>query len=142
MIDLSKHKWVTKITPESSEYSHQCRFFEAVAILSHDHPGLKRLVFAVNNEERSGSAVVGARRKAMGVKAGVSDVVCLLSATTRDGWSYFLAIEFKKPGGRQTTPQKEFAYDVREHGGTYAVVFSWQEGLEVLCDYLSIELTL
>jgi hypothetical protein len=38
-----------------------------------------------------------------------------------------LFIEIKKPGGKWSAKQQEFAESVRQHGGHYIVVESWLE---------------
>lgn len=74
----------------------------------------------------------GAKRKAMGVRAGFPDFVLLRS----NRFYGYLAIELKTAKGRQTANQKEYERAVERSGGRYVVVRSIEGFMEVVNDYL------
>lgn len=86
----------------------------------------KRLMFAVPNEEASGSAVKGALNKAMGVLEGVSDTVIV-----SEGESIYC--EFKTLKGKQRASQEAFQQDVENLGHEYWLVRSLEQ-FKQLCD--------
>ncbi len=63
--------------------------------------------------------------KAMGVRAGVSDICALHGGK-------FFALELKAPGGRPTEEQLEFIDGVREQGGFTCVAEGIDEALRAL----------
>jgi hypothetical protein len=71
----------------------------------------------------SSSARTGARMKAMGIVAGVSDMVFLLPS----GLSCFM--EVKAPKGRLTPEQKVFRDRVEANGAQWAMVRTIDEAL-------------
>lgn len=75
------------------------------------HPNLRGRLFAVPNGSRR-DGVTGARLKAEGVVAGVSDFI-LLKSTSRYG---ALLIEMKTRTGRQSATQKWWQQVVTENG--------------------------
>lgn len=105
-----------------------------------------RWMFAVpNGGSRGGTKdtamALGARLKATGVRAGVSDTFL---AEPRHGMAG-LFIEMKKApefGGKPsdaTDFQLEFGSWVQERGFGFAVCCGWLEARAVLCEYLQIE---
>lgn len=116
------------------EHIEQAKFF---ALLSQiNHPASK-LTFAIPNQ-----AVAKMRSKAMrlrfwreGVRAGVSDVLCLARGDTHA----FLAMEFKAPSGRVSPEQTAFLEACRAAGGVAVVVFSAQEAFAAWLDYLGMD---
>ena len=63
------------MTPEQyiktgSEHEHQTALFMWIALNKQSYPKAMK-AFAIKNEEKSGSAVVGGRFKASGVRSGV-----------------------------------------------------------------------
>lgn len=62
----------------------------------------------------------GAKRKAMGVRAGFPDFI-LLAPTSMYA---YLAIELKSPKGRQTANQKAYEEAVKQSGGRYIIIRS------------------
>jgi len=62
----------------------------------------------------------GAKRKAMGMRAGFPDFIFLKP----NKFYPFLAIELKSAEGRQTQHQKEYQRKVEEAGGKYVIVRS------------------
>lgn len=81
--------------------------------------------FAVPNGIPS-SKRTGARFKAQGLTAGVSDLCFVLS----DG--SFAAMELKAKGGRMSTEQKAFAAKCEMVGAPYAVCYDLDSALSVL----------
>lgn len=75
----------------------------------------------------------GAKRKAMGVRAGFPDFILLMPG---QGYSY-LAIELKTPKGRQSESQKAFQKAVEWSGGRYIIVRSLEEFKEIIMHYLA-----
>lgn len=74
----------------------------------------------------------GAKRKAMGVRAGFPDFVLLLP---RGGYPY-LCVELKSAKGRQSPSQKAYEAAVVAAGGCYRVVRSLDEFIAVVGGYL------
>lgn len=74
----------------------------------------------------------GAKRKAMGVRAGFPDFIFL---HPNKFYSY-LAIELKSAKGRQTEHQKEYQQAVEESGGKYVVVRSIEEFAATINEYV------
>lgn len=75
----------------------------------------------------------GAKRKAMGMRAGFPDFIFL-----RPNKFYpYLAIELKSAKGRQTEHQKEYQEAVERQGGKYVVVRSLEEFMAVVNEYLA-----
>lgn len=74
----------------------------------------------------------GAKRKAMGMRAGFPDFIFL---HPNKEYSY-LAIELKSPTGRQSDHQKEYQQAVELSGGKYVVVRSIDEFQRVMNDYI------
>lgn len=102
-------------------------------------PAYRGLLFAVTNQnERSGElsqkaqSISGAMRRAMGVYAGVSDMVCLIP---RGGW-HGLMLECKTPVGRQSDVQKYWQNKVTAMGYRYEVFRSLEQFQNVVYNYL------
>lgn len=74
----------------------------------------------------------GAKRKAMGVRAGFPDFI-LLAPTREYG---YLAIELKSPKGRQTEHQKEYQRAVEMSGGRYVIVRSLDDFRDLVLDWM------
>lgn len=66
------------------------------------------------------SAAEGAKFKAMGVLAGVADILIFKD-------SKFYAIELKVGKGSQTIPQNDFQNKWQDEGGKYAIIKSIDE---------------
>lgn len=75
----------------------------------------------------------GAKRKAMGMRAGFPDFIFL---HPNKFYSY-LAIELKSAKGRQTDHQKEYQQAVEQSGGKYVIVRSLEEFMRVVKDYIN-----
>lgn len=87
-------------------------------------------IYAIENE-RSCTPQQAARRKAMGIKSGVSD---LFLPIARNGF-YSLYIELKSPKGKLSQPQKDFIQESLQEGYFATVCFSVDEAIKVLTDY-------
>lgn len=74
----------------------------------------------------------GAKRKAMGVRAGFPDLIFLLP---RKGYAFF-AIELKTKDGRQSERQKAYEEAVCAAGGKYEIVRSLDDFMQAITDYL------
>lgn len=74
----------------------------------------------------------GAKRKAMGVRAGFPDFIFLLP---RKGYAFF-AIELKTKDGRQSERQKAYEEAVSAAGGKYEIVRSLDDFMQAITDYL------
>jgi hypothetical protein len=82
-------------------------------------PNERGLLFMVHNSPKN--AIDGARLKAMGMVAGVSDMIYL-----RDGLPP-LCIELKLPDGIQSKAQKEWQKVVESVGCEYVIIRSLSE---------------
>lgn len=106
-----------------------CRYwfdmqYPRLALLLHHSPNEGRLMHTARD---------GAKRKAMGVRAGFPDFV-LLVATER---SPYLCIELKAEKGRQSEAQKNYQKAVEENGGgEYIICRTLDEFKAAIEDYL------
>ncbi len=75
----------------------------------------------------------GAKRKAMGMRAGFPDFIFLMPNNSYP----FLAVELKSAKGRQSDHQKEYQQAVERAGGKYVIIRSLDEFMESMKDYLS-----
>lgn len=81
-------------------------------------PEHRRMLFHVDNN--SYNAVIGARKKALGVVAGVSDLVLIL-------FGEIIFIEAKDEDGTQSNEQKDFEAKVTERGHQYVIIREVEE---------------
>lgn len=88
-------------------------WFQNTYGLNHHNP--KMLMFSVPNEGKS--AIEQMRKKAMGMKAGVSDTIIILP-------NKVIFCEFKDDKGVQSPFQKQFELDVTALGHEYWVIRS------------------
>lgn len=93
------------------------------------YPEYRGLMFHVPSEGNRSSRIDGGRRKAMGIVAGVADLIFLLP---RHGY-HGLCIEMKTDIGKQSDKQKEWQKKVTDQGYDYIVIRS----LEVFKIYLT-----
>jgi len=77
-------------------------------------------------------AAAGAKRKAMGVRAGFPDLVLMLPG----GGHPYLAVELKTDKGRQSFAQKSMQADMEAVGALYVVVRSVDEFMRVVGLYM------
>lgn len=98
------------------------------------YPNLRRLLHHSPNEGLLvHKSADGAKRKAMGVRAGFPDLILLVPS---GGYPY-LAIELKTGSGRQSDTQKEYQKAVEDAGGRYELVRSLDGFMSVVDGYLS-----
>lgn len=114
---------------EEDDLQMNCiRWFDAqfpqLALQLHHSPNEGRLVGGVRE---------GARRKAMGVRAGFPDLIFLHPSRTYHG----LAIELKTAKGRQSESQKTYQKLLQDNGYLYAVVRSFEQFQKIITAYLS-----
>jgi len=129
------------ITPEelaknNSEEGHQTAFFCALVPLQKEYPML-RWCHAIPNGGARDAITAGVLKKT-GVKAGVWDVFLPYPCGKRIG----LYLEFKKPTrrcephGGLSPLQLEFGKAMLAVGYEMALVYTWQEALQAVKDYL------
>lgn len=121
--------------PSTPDYEHkeQSRFF---ALLSHvNHPAVQ-LTFAVPNQA-IGLKGWGSRKRytTEGVRRGIADILCLHPGPSAP----FLAMEFKRPGGKVSPHQKEFLQRVKAAGGNAFVVYSAQQAFDTWLNHLGMK---
>ena len=98
------------------------------------HRDLEGLLFAVPNGGRRGKVEAGIM-KAEGVYAGVADLLLLVPSGDFHG----LAIEMKKPSGRQSESQKEWEKKVAAQGYAYVVCRGVDEFIDLVGNYLKLK---
>lgn len=74
----------------------------------------------------------GAKRKAMGMRAGFPDFIFLLPNKTYP----YLALELKSAKGRQSEHQKEYQQAVDAAGGKYVIVRTLEAFMIIVNDYI------
>lgn len=97
-----------------------------------------RWLHAVHNQGH-GDAVRGAKAKAEGVKAGVADLSWPLVRKANDGARMMYAglyIEMKKPGGKVSLAQTEFATFVAGQGYYWASCDDWRQAADLIQMYM------
>jgi hypothetical protein len=116
------------LKPESS---HQVAFFEWLA---YAFPKVLPVAFHVANQRRC-SWAYGKLLKAMGVKAGVSDIFIMVP----NKQFHALVIEMKSPEERKRkrkAKQDEFHASLNENGYLATYCFSVDEAIEITTHYL------
>lgn len=101
---------------------------------AYQYPELRGLLFAVPNGGRR-DAVTGAKMKAEGVVAGVSDLILLVPSNGHGA----LCVEMKTAKGRQSDEQKRWQQAVERMGYRYVVCRSLDEFVKDIKDYLKHE---
>lgn len=86
-----------------------------------------------HNDNNSFNGIEGARKKAMGVVAGVSDFELILDR------GRVLWLEGKIPGGVQEEEQKDFMEKVESRGHLYIIYFSFVEFQKIVYGALGID---
>lgn len=102
-----------------------------VRAFRYKYPKLRHNLFAVPNGGRR-DKVTGAKLKAEGALAGVSDLILLKS----NRFYGALLIEMKTPKGTQQETQKEWERKITADGYKYVVCRSVSEFLQEIEDYL------
>lgn len=82
-----------------------------------EFPSERRMLFHVDNN--SYNKVIGAKKKALGVVQGVSDLVFVCGTV--------IFIEIKTDIGEQTPEQRDFAQKVSLRGHVYRIIRSFEE---------------
>jgi len=77
------------------------------------YPSQRRMLFHVDNN--SYNAVIGAKKKALGVVKGVSDLIFIVE-------NRVIFIEMKTPTGDQSAEQKDFQLKVEARGHEYVII--------------------
>jgi hypothetical protein len=85
-------------------------------------PAWRKMLFHVDNN--SWNATIGAKKKALGVNAGVSDMILISFVET-------LFLECKLPGEYQSPDQIEFEAKVKERGHKY-IVFKYLSHFQMI----------
>ena len=113
---------------QDPEHRLQCA---CVRWFRYQYPELSSLLFAVPNGGRR-DPVTGARLKAEGVVAGVSDLILFLPSDKH----HALCIEMKTPKGRQSPSQKEWQQQVERYGYRYEVIRDFLEFEKLVKSYI------
>lgn len=78
-------------------------------------------------------AADGAKRKAMGVRAGFPDFVFMLPTKVAP----YLCLELKTDKGKQSDSQREYQRQVEAVGGKYVVIRSLEQFITAINEYIS-----
>ncbi len=78
-------------------------------------------------------AADGAKRKAMGVRAGFPDFIFLLPTKA----SPYLCLELKTAKGRQSESQRQYQKLVEQHSGSYVVIRTLEEFINTIKSYVN-----
>ena len=121
------------------EHKEQCAFFDWCRLNENKYPQLK-WIFAIPNQGRR-NPTIGARFKREGMKAGVSDVFVPVPFMYDygDSMSGGLFIEFKYGKNKLTDAQKDFQEEMQAREYDVAVVYSSEEAIELVKNYLQIK---
>ena len=98
------------------------------------YPETRRLLFHVENERTNSSMIDGARRRSMGLVAGVSDLILLIP---RGRW-HGLCIEMKTIEGKQRDEQKLWQAAVESQGYRYELIRTKQSFQQLIEEYLAL----
>ena len=112
------------------EHQHQVALFDWARMAAQTIPVLDLLYAIPNGGARS--AVVGARLKAEGVKAGMQDV-CL--PVPRSHWAS-LYVELKTKDGKVSKEQLDKMAALERAGNLVAVCRGWLEARKTILEYL------
>lgn len=114
-----------------TESQEQRAVFEVCTTLVHKYPELELLYHVPNGGKRD--AVIGAKLKAEGVKAGVPDLVLPVARAGYHG----LYIELKRQhGGRLSGAQRDWCRNLTRQGYCVLVCRGANEALNMLVKYL------
>ena len=75
----------------------------------------------------------GAKRKAMGMRAGFPDFIFLLPNKVY----HYMALELKVGKNKQSEHQKEYQQAVEQAGGRYVVIYSLEEFVSAIKEYIN-----
>ena len=113
-----------------TEDEEQIWLFSWAELNMYRFPELRLMYHIPNGGKRSKSEAV--RFKAMGVKAGVSDIFL---SVARGGY-HGLYIELKAQDGRVSVPQRDFLEDIKREGYAGFVAYSGEEAARIIENYL------
>lgn len=128
MRELANSKKKVRKKPDDEEHRIQC---ECIRAFRYKYPKLRHNLFAIPNGARR-DKITGAKLKAEGVLAGVSDLIFLKS----NRFYGALLIEMKTPKGRQQETQKDWERKITADGYKYVVCRSVGEFMDEIEDYL------
>lgn len=129
---INKNSLVRK-KPHDDEHRLQVA---CVGWFKYQYPSIAHALFAVPNGGRR-DITTGAKLKAEGALAGVSDLI-LLKSNDKYG---ALLIEMKTPKGKQSQYQKQWEKDITKHNEyKYIVCHSFEEFQKGVNEYLSTAL--
>jgi hypothetical protein len=120
-------------TKPLSEHQIQATFFKWVRLQENTYPCLK-LMFAVPNAGKRGYKT-SAMLVSEGLRKGVLDVIFPVGRSGFNG----LGIEFKKPGGKLTPEQEEFADGLTGEGWLVVVMTDSQGAINLVRNYLGMK---
>jgi len=123
------HNKGAKKKPGHPEHDLQC---SCVQWFDLQYPDYALNLFAVPNGGRR-DKVTGARLKAEGVRAGVSDLILLVQ---RHGYGALL-IEMKTRRGAMSAFQKVWREHMQPHGYKYVVCRSLDDFIQTINDYMN-----
>lgn len=128
---MSKKAAIGDFLPEPEEDAEQMCLFRWAAYNSGRWPELALMIHIPNGGKRSKSEA--ARFKAMGVKAGVSDVFLPVARNGCHG----LWIEMKRlRSGRPTADQLEWIENMVAQGYAATVCHGWEKAAKVIEEYM------
>lgn len=116
--------------PQHKESELQIR---CVKWFAYEYPYLRRMLYHPKNEGHAGGRVQGAIAKAEGVVAGVADLMLQILA----GGYTCLAIEMKTKTGKQSKDQKLWQLYLTAAGGSYVVIRSYEQFVDVVGKYIA-----
>lgn len=126
--ELKKLERKVRKKPDDEEHRIQC---ECVRMFRMKYPKLRHNLFCVPNGSRR-DKITGAKLKAEGVLAGVSDLIFLKS----NRFYGALLIEMKTPKGKQQESQKEWERLISQDGYKYVICRSVGEFMQEIEDYV------
>ena len=134
---------MTRRSVSPSESQIQCAFVQWCRMSEGRYPGL-RLAFAVPNGGLR-NVITAVRLKREGARPGVCDWILPVSGFAAGPNSLVryssepiaLGIEFKKPGGKMTPAQKEWADLARRYGWRVEVCTSAEAAIAIVKEYLA-----
>jgi len=101
----------------------------------YSYPNLKLLLFHATNEGKV-TKTQAVRRKKMGVRPGVADLILLVPNNS----SAYLAIELKTPQGKQSENQKKWQETAERNGGKYTIARTVDEFINIIQSYFNNKL--
>lgn len=124
------------MTPEEyaktgTEFAEQVALYMWASLNKRQYPELE-LMFAIKNEEKSGSKIVGGRFKACGVKADMADNFLPIARQGCHG----LFIEMKRRGKKARPGQREMGLKLQAQGYGWVCCDNWEVARDIIIQYL------